>query len=364
MNIAFFGSSLVSAYWNDAATYYRGIIRALASLGYSITFFEPDANDRQKYRDIEDPEWAKVVVYPLTEIGLYWAIKQAAAADVVIKASRVGVFDDLLEQEILYLRRPSTRVIYWDADAPATLERIYANQEDPLRRHITEYDLILTYGGGDQVVDAFLSMGARQCVPVYNALDTATHFPVKPERRFEVDLAFIGNRLPDRESRVDEFFLKPAASLPSKNFLLGGSGWEDKPLSSNINYLGHVYAPDHNTINCSATAVLNINRDSMARFGFTPPTRIFEAAGAGACLISNAWEGMEYFLEPDVEVLVAESGKEVVRILKELTPDKAALIGRAALDRVLHEHTYDHRALQLDEVLKSMRSRIRKGAVI
>ena len=30
MKICFFGSSLVSSYWNGAATYYRGIIRALA----------------------------------------------------------------------------------------------------------------------------------------------------------------------------------------------------------------------------------------------------------------------------------------------------------------------------------------------
>ena len=33
LDIAFFGSSLVSAYWNGAATYYRGIIRALAERG-------------------------------------------------------------------------------------------------------------------------------------------------------------------------------------------------------------------------------------------------------------------------------------------------------------------------------------------
>ncbi|HEY3579810.1 MAG TPA: hypothetical protein VGK82_04675, partial [Pyrinomonadaceae bacterium] len=62
MKIAFFGSSLVSAYWNGAATYYRGIIRALDRLGHEITFYEPDAYDRQKHRDIPDPEWARVVV--------------------------------------------------------------------------------------------------------------------------------------------------------------------------------------------------------------------------------------------------------------------------------------------------------------
>ena len=38
LSIAFFGSSLVSAYWNGAATYYRGLLAALATRGYRITF--------------------------------------------------------------------------------------------------------------------------------------------------------------------------------------------------------------------------------------------------------------------------------------------------------------------------------------
>src|SRR3954462_5325087 len=94
---SFFGSSLVSAYWNGAATYYRGIIRALASRGHDVTFYEPDAYERQKHRDIEDPPWAKVVVYPATKEAVHAAIADARGADLVVKASGVGVFDELLE---------------------------------------------------------------------------------------------------------------------------------------------------------------------------------------------------------------------------------------------------------------------------
>jgi spore maturation protein CgeB len=39
MKIAFFGSSLVSSYWNGAATYYRGLLKALSALGQEITFY-------------------------------------------------------------------------------------------------------------------------------------------------------------------------------------------------------------------------------------------------------------------------------------------------------------------------------------
>src|SRR4051812_28403305 len=95
---AFYGSSLVSAYWNGAATYYRGIIRALAARGHEITFFEPDAYDRQKNRDIPDPGWAKVRVYPNDEPSMRQALEQGRDADILVKCSGVGVFDRELEE--------------------------------------------------------------------------------------------------------------------------------------------------------------------------------------------------------------------------------------------------------------------------
>src|SRR3954471_24017575 len=220
LKIAFFGSSLVSAYWNGAATYYRGIIRALHERGHTVTFYEPDAYDRQKHRDIPDPEWARVVVYPSDhECHALQMIDQARVADLVIKASGVGVFDALLEKAVLELQRPSTMVLFWDVDAPATLERIQANHADPFRALIPRYDLVLTYGGGDPVVKAYVAAGARECVPIYNALDPTTHHRVGRDPRFEADLGFLGNRLPDREARVEEFFLRPASLLPQKTFL-------------------------------------------------------------------------------------------------------------------------------------------------
>jgi spore maturation protein CgeB len=101
MKFAFFGSSLVSAYWNGAATYYRGIIRAMNERGHEVTFYEPDAYDRQRNRDIDDPDWARIKVYQPTEAEVYKALKDALHADVIIKTSGVGVFDELLEQEVL-----------------------------------------------------------------------------------------------------------------------------------------------------------------------------------------------------------------------------------------------------------------------
>src|SRR6185437_16957998 len=143
------------------------------------------------------------------------------------------------------------------------------------------------------------------------------------------------NRLPDREARVEEFFLKPSASLPQRRFLLGGNGWGDKPMPANVAYGGHGYTSDHNAFNATPTVVLNINRESMARYGASPPTRIFEAAGAGACIITDAWDGIAEFFEPGREILVAENGTAVAELLAGLGPAEARRIGAAAKTRAL-----------------------------
>ena len=350
--IAFFGSSLVSAYWNGAATYYRGIVKALHARGYQVTFYEPDAYERQAHRDIPDPEWAKVVVYPGDgDEHALRAVEQARSADILVKTSGVGVFDELLEAAVLDARRPGGMAIFWDVDAPATLDRIQKNAADPFNALIPKYDMVLTYGGGTPVVRAYEAAGARLCVPIYNALDPSTHYPVAKDPRFDGDLGFLGNRLPDREARVDAFFFDAAERLPGSTFLLGGNGWQDRAMTPNVRYAGHVFTADHNAFNVTPRAVLNISRESMARYGFSPATRVFEAAGAGACLITDAWEGIEQFLEPGTEVLVAVHGADVAGHIATLTPERAGQIGVAARQRVLAEHTYTQRVEQLETLL-------------
>jgi spore maturation protein CgeB len=352
MKICFFGSSLVSSYWNGAATYYRGILKALAALGHEIWFFEPDAFQRQNHRDIPDPDWAKVIVYPATAEGWQRALQHAAgSADLLVKASGVGVFDRELEAAIAEVPSRAHRV-YWDVDAPVTLDEMTANPSHHLRSAIPRYHMVFTYGGGNPVVEAYRRFGARDCTPIYNALDPAEHFPVEPTGGCGSDLGFLGNRLPDREARVDEFFLHAACRLPSRRFLLGGSGWDSKDVPPNVKRVGHVGTDLHNTFFRSSLATLNVNRASMARYGFSPPTRVFEAAGAGACLITDRWRGIELFLEPEQEVLIAADGEEVAAHLESLTPFRAREIASRARKRVLAHHTYAHRALQVHEILE------------
>ncbi len=352
MKMAFYGSSLLSSYWNGAATYYRGMLSELAKHGWDITFYEPDAFDRQKHRDIELPDYAKVVVYDATPEACRAVIAEAVKADVVVKANGVGVFDNELLDGVMDAANPQALRIYWDVDAPATLAELRQAPDHVLRRRLPELDFVLTYGGGPPVVTAYEAMGAPVCRPIYNALDPSTHHPVPPQDRFRADLNFLGNRLPDREARVERFFLEPAARNPDARYIIGGSGWETKGLPANVTHIGHVGTADHNAFNTSAKAVLNIARDSMAEVGFSPATRVFEAAGAGACLITDAWEGVEQFLAPDEEVLVARDGQDVTDHLRALTPERSRAIGEAARRRILAGHTYARRAVEVDQLLR------------
>jgi spore maturation protein CgeB len=351
MNIFVFGSSIVSSYWNGAATYYRGIYKALHHLGHHITFAEPDAYGRQQKRDEGDYSYVQSLVYAPGH-DLDAMLRLARQADLVIKHSGIGVDDDELEIRVLECQ-PHASVVFWDVDAPATIARMNENPQDAFPRAIPGYDAVLTYGGGPQVERHYRSYGARAFASIYNGLDSDTHHPVAADPSLISDLAFIGNRLPDRERRVEELFLEAAYRAPEKQFLLGGEGWGDKPLPPNVRWIGHVPTTDHNRVNCSAAMVLNINRASMASFGFSPPTRVFEVAGSGSCLLCDDWPGIEECFEPGKELLIIRSAQDVVDCLRSHDRASAHSIGQALRARALRDHTYTQRARILNDFLSN-----------
>ncbi len=352
MRLFVFGSSLQSSYWNGAATYYRGIYRALHNLGYTITFAEPDAYGRQQKRDPGDYSYAESIVYqPAVDIDR--VLQLAGEADIVIKHSGIGADDETLELRVLDLNRASA-VIFWDVDAPATIARLHDNPGDAFAQAIRNYDAVFTYGGGPKIEAEYRAFGARHFASIYNALDSATHYPVPPDTTVGCDLLFIGNRLPDREIRVDELFLRAAQLAPNRKFILGGEGWADKRLPPNVRWIGHVPTGDHNRLNCSARSVLNINRSSMAAFGYSPPTRVFEVAGSGSCLICDEWPGMEECFEPGKEVLLVNKAEDVVSILEHQQDAFIVACGESLRRRALQDHTYAIRATQVDQELRRL----------
>jgi spore maturation protein CgeB len=353
MKIFVFGSSIVSSYWNGAATYYRGIYKYLARRGHTVTFAEPDAYGRQQHRDAGDFSYVESLVYqPGTETERMLSL--ARKANVVIKHSGIGVGDEELELKVLTCQ-PHALVCFWDVDAPATIARMNANPDDAFPRAIPRYDAILTYGGGVEVREHYLRFGARKYYSIYNGLDPETHHPVEADPALGCDVVFLGNRLPDREARVDELFLKAAALAPDRTFVLGGEGWEGKPLPGNVRWIGHVPTSDHNRVNCSASMVLNINRASMASFGFSPPTRIFEVAGTGTPLLCDEWPGIEDVFEPGREIVVIRSAEDVIAALSTYSLGERKQIGERFLARALRDHTYTQRAAQAEAAFMELR---------
>ncbi len=360
MKMVLFGSSLVSAYWNGAATYYRGICKAMHDRGHQVVFVEPDIYDRQQHRDlVEDPPYADVHVTHSWE-DLEAELEAARGADLVAKCSGVGGWDMELAEAVLDLRGPSTLVAFWDVDAPQTLAAAFGeppNTAGTFRALIPQYDLILLYGGGPPVQSAYAELGARQAHLVYNAVDPDDYYAVPAEADRACDLLFMGNRMPDREQRVRDLFFKAAELAPDLQFILGGNGWEPNDLPSNVRYIGHVPTAEHRAWNCSARMVLNINRADMAATGFSPPTRVFEAAGCACCVVTDAWQGVETFFEPGLEIIVARSAEDIVAAVRYTLPSHSHSIGEAARARVLRDHTYARRASDLESVLTRARQR-------
>jgi spore maturation protein CgeB len=342
LKIFVFGSSIVSSYWNGAATYYRGCYKYLAQRGHEITFAEPDAYGRQQHRDTGDFSYVESVVYRPTE-DVEDMLARAAQADVVIKHSGMGVDDSLLERLVAEMNRDMP-TFFWDVDSPATLARMGEDPLDPFRAVVAQYEAVLSYGGGPSCRDGYLEFGARAYHNIYNALDPETHHPVDPDLRLKCDVLFLGNRLPDREARVEELFLAAAELAPESSFILGGEGWGDKALPRNVRWIGHVPTGDHNRANCSADMVMNINRSSMAASGYSPPTRVFEVAGAGACMLCDDWPGIGDCFEPGKEILVVRTAKDVVNALRQLDSAARREIGTAFRARALRDHTYRQRA--------------------
>ena len=328
MRMFVFGSSITSSYWNGAATYYRGIYKSLAALGHQITFAEPDIYQRQQNRDLSEVEYAQVIVYQ-TPRDIDELIGLASTADLVIKHSGVGSEDELLERRVLECRSPSGAGCLLgcgcSGDAATGGGRSRAIRSAAAFRNTI---LSLPTAAAPRWWSAIGGWERAAAIPFTTRSIRRRIIAKRPMRSLACDLVFVGNRLPDRERRVEQFFLRAAELAPEMRFVLGGEGWGGKALPPTCAGLG-TWAPGRTTASTPRRRmVLNINRDSMADVGFSPPTRVFEAAGAATCLITDKWRGIEKFFEPGREILVAESAEEIVGYLRGTSAAQARAHGR------------------------------------
>ncbi|HEX7045181.1 MAG TPA: glycosyltransferase [Burkholderiales bacterium] len=351
MRVAFFGASLVSGYGNGTAGYCRGLLHALAERGHRVRFYEPLVPERLARRDVLDPSWVEIVRYTADGEGLEAALEHAADADVLVKCSDVGLFDELLDAAIPQVIAPPALAVYWDMHPARTLAQL-ADLRHPLRAQLPWYSAVLTRYGGDPAIEAWERCGARVCFPVYPGIDPESDVPAAPDPEYAAHYTLLAERAEADAMQVRRGFFDVAATLPSRRFVLGGSGWDDTAMPANVDYAGHVYAAERRLYFCSAGAVCNLTPPGTAALGYAPGPSLVEAAGVGACVISDTWDGLEAFLEPEREVLIASDVMQVIEQLSTLSAERAATIGRRARGRCLAEHTYERRAIELEALLE------------
>jgi spore maturation protein CgeB len=351
MRLVIFGLTVSSAWGNGHATIWRGLCRALARRGHQVSFFERDVPYYAAHRDLENTDTYQMILYSAWEKIEARAREAVAAADSAIVTSYCP---DALAAADLILDSPAPVRVFYDLDTPVTLERFrLEGSVDYLPPYGLEpFDLVLSYAGGRALDELRKHLGARRVAALYGSVDPEVHKPVSSDSHYHSDLSYLGTYAADRQPALEQLFLEPAKRSPAKRFLVGGALYpEDFPWSDNISFVSHVPPPQHPAFYSSSQLTLSVTRAAMAEMGYCPSGRLFEAAACETPVLSDAWDGMEEFFEPGREILVASSASDVVKFLA-LSPEELRSIGCAARERVLAEHTAEHRSQQLLRLLE------------
>lgn len=180
-------------------------------------------------------------------------------------------------------------------------------------------------------------------VPV--AFDTSVRFGPQPAR----EVVFVGARYPARESLLDTL---SASDVPVRAY---GRDWSRHPVDRIRTWrVGAPGVPSGRDlprpraygVMAGAAAALNVHGDQD---GFT--MRTFEACGVGGVQLVDRADVSRHY-DPDTEVGVFSSPDEAVELARRALQDHAWAAGlrRQGQARTLAEHTFMHRAVQLESL--------------
>jgi len=346
VELVVFGLTISTSWGNGHATLWRALASALSRLGHSVTFFERDLPYYAPHRDLFQLAGGRLRLYRQWEEALPEARGALAACDLAMVTSYCP--DGEAAGELVASSR-APRKVFYDMDTPVTLER--ARQGRPVGyigpRGLRDYDLVLSFTGGDALTALRDLLGARRTATLYGSVDPSVHHPVAGEDHYQSDLSYLGTYAANRQQALEMLFLDPARNLPGRRFVIGGAQYPpDFPWLPNVFFVRHLPPSEHPAFYCSSKLTLNVTRAPMAAMGWCPSGRLFEAAACGTPVLSDDWEGLETFFEPGEEILVARTAAEAEDALSR-SPAELERIGRAARERVLAGHTADHRAREL-----------------
>ena len=343
MRIVIFGLAISSSWGNGHAALWRGLVSALLAAGHGVTFFERDVPYYAANRDLAAlPAGGRLVLYQEWDDAA--AAQALAGADVGLVTSYCP---DAAAARRAVCDSAALRCFY-DLDTPVTLARLAAGEAvDYVAGGLGVYDLVLSYTGGAALAGLRDRLGARRVVALYGSVDPRLHGPGTAVAGWAGRLSYLGTYAQDRQAALEALFVAPARARPGMRFVLGGAQYpQDFPWTGNMFFLRHVAPPDHAAFYASSRLTLNVTRQAMARMGWCPSGRLFEAASCGCPVLSDAWAGLDAFFAPGEEILIARDTEEALAAI-ELEDAALARIAGRARERTLAEHTAARRAAQM-----------------
>jgi spore maturation protein CgeB len=355
MKLVIFGLTISSSWGNGHATLLRGLFRALMRRGHRVVFFEHDVPYYAANRDLTSLDDLQLYLYENWQEIAATANAELRDADVAVVTSYC--FDGIAASELVLSSVVPLRVFY-DLDTPVTLARISRGESLSYigPRSLTDFDLVLSYTGGAALEALRHELNAKHVAPLYGSVDPAVHHRVSDKPQYRADLSYIGTYAEDRQQALEALFTTPALDLPDRRFVIAGASYPHAfPWSPNIYFVKHLPPQEHSAFYSSSRLTLNVTRAAMARMGFCPSGRLFEAAACGTPILTDRWDGIEQFFTPGTEIIIADSSDEAIAAIG-LSDDELAEISGAAYQRVLDRHTAEHRARELEQILELARS--------
>ena len=345
LKITIFGLTLSSSWGNGHATPYRAILRALHRRGVRVVFYEKDVSYYAQHRDFTSCAYCDLRLYSDWTEARKQALREAAASDVVVTASYTPE-GARINDDVLALNHPLR--VFYDLDTPITLARLNSGPLDYLRQEqIPEFDLCLSFTGGEALRHLEQRYGARMARPLYGCVDPDVYHRVEARDDFRCALSYVGTYAPDRQAKLDGLFLEAARRRPELSFLLAGSmyPWQWR-WPENVRRFEHVSPDQHPVLYSSSLATLNLTRQEMAAAGYCPSGRFFEAAACGTPILTDWWEGLDLFFDVQRELCVVQTAEDVLGSL-DRGGGELAEAARLARQRTLDEHTGERRAGEL-----------------
>ena len=345
-----FGLSFSSSWGNGHAALWRGLNAALVAEGHHVTFFERDVSYYADHRDLTHVPGGTLQIYRSWEDVARQAATAVSEADVAIVTSFCP--DGIAASDMVCGGR-ALRCFY-DLDTPVTIAALDA--DEPVAyigpHGLTGFDLVLSYTGGEALAALKERLGARRVAALYGWADPASYYRVRPAAQYEATLSYLGTYAADRQDALERLLIEPARRRPSERYVIGGAQYPQAfPWTDNIYFVRHLPPGEHCRFYSSARMTLNITRAAMTRMGWCPSGRLFEAACCGTPILSDRWEGLDAFFEPDREIVIADNTEDALGAL-DLSDQALRAMANRARDRVLAEHTAAHRARTMIELFE------------